>query len=48
MEILFIDESGYNKKEKNEYFILVGMALNKEKLLQLEEKIRDLKEQNKI
>lgn len=46
MEILFIDESEYNKKSKKDCLILAGLSVQDKYLLELEEGIRDIKERN--
>jgi len=48
MEFIFIDESEYNKKEKKEWFILCGVMINAENVLETEELIRELKDKHKI
>jgi len=48
MKIIFIDESEYNYKKRKEYFVLSGIVVDEEKLLELEEEIRELKEKNGI
>lgn len=48
MEILFIDESEVNRKENKKYFILVGLSIKSDDLIELENIIEEIKREHKI
>ncbi|MCH7567898.1 MAG: DUF3800 domain-containing protein [Nanoarchaeota archaeon] len=48
MEILFIDESEFNKKMKKDCFILGGVSIAEENLINFEQKIDSLKSELKV